>query len=214
MEALPLSDPSGVGFAEVWALYEVSFPESERRSWGQQVLAMREPAYVCLGLRGTAAGYRGVREAAMCGKEDVGSASGLAGVDDAGGERGGDGVLGLLFLWEKPDYVFVEHLAIHPACRGLGLGHRAMELLHAYAGDRPVILEIEPVVDEVTARRCRFYRDCGYHCLPYRHEQPPFHRGGAPVSLVLMSYPSVLDAAVVAAFECYYLDCVMRYRDV
>lgn len=125
----------------------------------------------------------------------------------------GQGMAGLLFVWETDAFVFVEHLAVQPTRRGRGIGHSALELLHQRAGARPVILEIEPVVDEATARRCRFYESCGYVRLPYPHEQLPFHVGEPPVPLTLLSFPRAVSETEVAAFETCLQERIMRYRD-
>ena len=65
------------------------------------------------------------------------------------------GFVGLLCYWQWDKLCYVEHLAIVPGRRGLGLGHLALQHVPA-----PTVLEIEPVVDEQTARRLRFYESC------------------------------------------------------
>lgn len=128
--------------------------------------------------------------------------------------RDGRGMAGLLFVWETEEFVFLEHLAVQPARRRGGIGHVALELLHRRAGRRPVVLEIEPVVDEPTARRCRFYESCGYVKLPFPHEQLPFHAGEPPLPLTLLSFPRAMTEAEVANFETCLSERIMQYRDV
>lgn len=127
--------------------------------------------------------------------------------------RDKEGLAGLLFVWEMEEFAFVEHLAIHPLRRGRGLGHVALNLLHQRVSPRPVILEIEPVTDAVTMRRCRFYESCGYVRLPYPHVQLPFHAGDAPLPMTLMSYPRTINDAEVAVFESCLKEQIMQYRD-
>lgn len=127
--------------------------------------------------------------------------------------RDGRGLAGLLLVWETDAFVFLEHLAVEPARRGRGVGHAALDLLHRRAGKRPVILEIEPVVDVMTQRRRRFYESCGYVMLPYPHEQLPFHPGERPLPLALMSFPRAMTEAEVEAFEVFLREHIMRYRD-
>lgn len=117
------------------------------------------------------------------------------------------GFVGLLTYWQFDDMVYVEHLAIIPERRGCGWGRAALALL-----DAPVILEIEPVEDETTARRLAFYASCGFSVLPYKHVQLAYQAGEADVPLVLLSRPSV-DGETVAKFERLFHAHPMRYRD-
>lgn len=48
---------------------------------------------------------------------------------------------------------------ILPALRGQRYGSRALSML---PNDRPVILEIDPPVDEIAIRRKGFYERCGF----------------------------------------------------
>lgn len=121
--------------------------------------------------------------------------------------RDEDGFVGLLSYWQWEGLCYVEHLAIAPARRGQGLGHRVLELVPA-----PAILEIEPVVDSTTARRLAFYESCGFLRLPQPHVQLAYQTGQPEVPLWLLSRP-VMDAALVAEFENLFHSGPMRYRD-
>lgn len=117
------------------------------------------------------------------------------------------GFVGILSYWLWPQLCFVEHLAIAESRRGQGLGHRVLELL-----PKPFILEIEPVVDAVTARRLAFYESAGLVRLPQPHVQLAYQAGQPEVPLWLLSKP-VLGEAEVARFEQLYHAGPMRYRD-
>lgn len=114
------------------------------------------------------------------------------------------GFCGLLSYWNLDSLCYVEHLAIVPERRGQGLGRQVLALL-----PRPLILEIEPVVDAVTARRLAFYESCGLERLPQHHVQLAYQAGQLDVPLWLLSFP-VLDAAAVACFEEAYMAGPMR----
>lgn len=96
--------------------------------------------------------------------------------------------VGILYFWHWPQHhlLFVEHLAIKPQLRGLGFGHRALQLVQK--PQTCVILEIEPVTDAVTARRLSFYTSAGFCRLPQRHVQLPYHPGGECIPLELLSW--------------------------
>lgn len=117
------------------------------------------------------------------------------------------GFVGILSYWKWDKCCYVEHLAIVPARRGQGCGHRALELVPA-----PVILEIEPVADAGTARRLSFYESCGFARLSQPHVQLAYQSGQPDVPLWLLSRPE-LGNDMVAEFETLFLSGPMRYRD-
>lgn len=57
----------------------------------------------------------------------------------------GSHFVGDMLYWETPDFRYIEHFCILPALRGQRYGSRALSMLPC---DRPVILEIDPPVDE------------------------------------------------------------------
>lgn len=123
-------------------------------------------------------------------------------------------VAGLLTYWLHRDFAFVEHLAVNPERRGRGLGHRIMHLLgEDLCPGVPIILEIEPVCDEMTARRLRFYESCGFVCLPDAHVQLPYHAGGSPLPMELLLRPCGAPAVCPPDFEDYVRGHVMQYVD-
>lgn len=121
------------------------------------------------------------------------------------------GFVGILFYWEFTQCIYIEHFAITPSRRGSGLGKRALQLLHLR--NLPIMLEIEPVTDAATAGRLRFYEKSGYHRLTAEHYQLPYHYGGLPLLLELLSYPGAASRTLLASFEADYLAYPMSYRD-
>lgn len=119
---------------------------------------------------------------------------------------------GLLFYWHLPQgALYVEHLAIAASKRGQGWGYAALQYLESMG--KPIILEIEPVVDDATRRRLRFYESAGYVRLPYPHAQLPFRRGGSPVPMELLCLRQAMPAAEVSSFQHYLQSHIMRYRE-
>lgn len=117
------------------------------------------------------------------------------------------GFVGLLSYWQWSDLCYVEHFAIAESRRGQGLGHRVLKLL-----PEPFILEIEPVENEITARRLAFYESCGMVRLSQQHVQLAYQRGMPDIPLWLLSRPA-LDAVAVQRFELLFLAGPMQYRD-
>lgn len=123
------------------------------------------------------------------------------------------GFVGLLSYWEFEGLIYAEHFAIAENRRGEGWGSRILkqwlaELAH------PVVLEIEPMVDELTHARLRFYEALGFELLPDEHVQPLYRVGDVPLPLRLLSYPAPLDSQTVVRFQRELEKTISAYRQV
>lgn len=99
-----------------------------------------------------------------------------------------DGTLeiGLITLWQFPDFTYVEHLATSPSVRNQGYGKQIMlKLTELVPG--LVLLEVELPENELSRRRIGFYERCGFTLHPYEYLQPPYHAGGEPFPLRIMT---------------------------
>ena len=101
----------------------------------------------------------------------------------------------------------MEHFAIQPELRGSGLGGRVMEKLMGQG--KPVVLEIDPPVDETARRREGFYRRAGFYPNPWPHIHPPYRPEYPGHELVVLSSPRALTPAEYGAFACYLSAVVM-----
>ena len=99
-----------------------------------------------------------------------------------------DTIVGLLSWWNLGEWRYIEHFAVDEQCRGRGIGQKVlMEFLARNM--LPVVLEVEPPVDEFCRRRISFYRTIGFRLHDtYSYTQPPYCRGRNSVELCLMSY--------------------------
>jgi len=92
---------------------------------------------------------------------------------------------GFIFYWPLSDFIFIEHLAIHPGCRGSGIGTRAMKMLAERSGT--IVLETEPALQNAPAkRRIQFYENLGYKKFPFSYQQPPSQPGNPWLNMCLM----------------------------
>lgn len=119
-------------------------------------------------------------------------------------------VIGLMGWWDFPGARYLEHYAIAPEARSGGYGSR---ILKEWMGneDKRVILEIDPVVDEISRRRRAFYERLGFAENPMEHAQPPYRRHGLSqgeradkeewIPLRVLSWPGPIDRAEYAAFR-------------
>ncbi|WP_151736862.1 GNAT family N-acetyltransferase ['Paenibacillus yunnanensis' Narsing Rao et al. 2020] len=104
-------------------------------------------------------------------------------------EKDAAGVIqAFLAAWEFPLFRFVEHIAVSPRMRGGGLGRKLMER-HLASSDKPVVLEVEPPMDELQKRRIGFYERLGFCLQTYEYRQPPLRPGQTGLPLQLMAYP-------------------------
>ncbi len=108
--------------------------------------------------------------------------------------------IGFLSYWDFDAYIYIEHFAIDAGKRGTGYGKELLaDFLHSCG--KTVVLEIDPVVDEISARRLRFYQSLGFVRNSRKHIHPPYRRGYEGHSLEVVSYPNVLSQAEYDQFK-------------
>ena len=111
-----------------------------------------------------------------------------------------DKLLGFIGWWNCEDLRYVEHYAIHPDSRSEGYG--STFLSEWVRNDKKlVLLEIEPVEDEISQRRQNFYHRLGFIDSPIRHWHPPYHKGMGRVDLWLLTYPDLLEENIYQKFH-------------
>jgi len=111
--------------------------------------------------------------------------------------------------WDFDDYVYIEHLAVNPDMRGKNIGSTSLKLF-ADLINKPVLLEIDPLVDEVSRNRLHFYERLGYQLNLYKHFHPPYNPQFPPHELLVLSYPDKISEKQYNQFK-YDLDnIVMR----
>ncbi len=99
--------------------------------------------------------------------------------------------VGFIALWDFPEIVFIEHIAIDEEVRAGGYGSKTIELVKA-TYKKPIILEAEAPETEQQIKRIRFYDRAGFKINSYDYEQPSYH-GGEGVPLKILSYPELIS---------------------
>ena len=123
-----------------------------------------------------------------------------------------DGVLaGLILYWDFGAYIYVEHLCVEPSMRGHGLG--TLILAELAKKSRPIILEIDPLTDDVAVRRKGFYERCGYVANGFAHIHPPYQAANHGHTLIVMSHPRALSQAEFDTFTVDLREKVMAYSE-
>ncbi|MFS1663765.1 GNAT family N-acetyltransferase [Streptococcus sp. zg-JUN1979] len=87
-----------------------------------------------------------------------------------------DAFCGFSYTYMSQDYVYVLFLAVNDKYQGQGYGTQILESLKAKAGDRALVLTIEPL-DESAAnyqqrlKRLAFYERNGFKATPYTYHE-------------------------------------------
>lgn len=102
----------------------------------------------------------------------------------------GNQLMGILFYWEWESYRYLEYLAVNPELRGHG--HGSEILRHLCDTDHTVILEIDPLSNELSVRRLQFYERAGFTLTPYRFMHLPYRKEAQPIELLILSYPKMI----------------------
>lgn len=119
-----------------------------------------------------------------------------------------DGIfIGEALSWKIGDFRYIEHFCILPEMRNKRYGQRALALL---LQAHPLMLEIDPPIDEISLRRKGFYECCGFVANPFPHVHPPYHPGNHGHALVVMSAPAPLTQKDYDAFNRYLQDEIMK----
>lgn len=111
----------------------------------------------------------------------------------------GEFVAGILFYWQIEDFCFIEHLAIHEACKGNGMGTRILERLKALPGR--LVLEIDPPEDGISIRRKKFYERSGFVLNSHGHVNLPLRIGFEELPLRVMTVESPLSEEEYQVFS-------------
>lgn len=118
--------------------------------------------------------------------------------------------IGFIAYWEFGGYVYIEHCAISQKRRGQGYGSR---LLSGFIEECPkrVLLEIDPVIDEVSKARLGFYKKCGFHENPFPHVHPPYREGYKAHSLKVLTTGRTITEKEYRTFDRDLNEVVMNF---
>lgn len=95
-------------------------------------------------------------------------------------------------VWEFDDFVFIEHLAVHPEFRNCGKGSYILnEVIGLF--DKTVCLEVEPPETELAKRRIGFYQRNNFVLNNYPYMQPSISKGRKAIPLIIMTSNSKVD---------------------
>lgn len=118
-------------------------------------------------------------------------------------------LIGILFFWEWDNYRYLEHLAVTPELRGSGYGTQVLRYLTD--SNHTIILEIDPLINELSVRRLQFYERSGFTLTPYRFVHLPYRLDGIKQELLILSYPKMITKEQHNHFLKFLGDKVIKY---
>ncbi len=102
----------------------------------------------------------------------------------------GNTLIGILFFWEWDSYRYLEYLAVNPELQGQGYGSQLLSYLRDT--EHTIILEIDPLSNEMSVRRLQFYERAGFTLTPYRFMHLPYRLEAQSIELLILSYPKMI----------------------
>lgn len=115
--------------------------------------------------------------------------------------------VGCILCWETAEFIYVEHLYISSELRNRKYGQRTLEELKKQ--NKTIILEIDPILDDISKRRKGFYERVGFKANPFLHIHPPYHKENLGHELIIMSCPKEIPEALYQRFNTYLQNTVM-----
>lgn len=123
----------------------------------------------------------------------------------------GEVFVGFIAFWEFDRYLYIEHFAVHPDLRGKGYGSIALKALQDSTTKR-LLLEIDPVTDNISAKRLHFYELNGFSSNPYPHVHPPYREGFHGHNLVVLTTGGGISPEEYNQFDTDLREIVMRFK--
>ncbi len=108
-------------------------------------------------------------------------------------DESGENLEAFIAYWSFDDYIYIEHLAVNVNLRGKNIGSTILSRF-LKSTSKKVILEIDPLVDEISKKRYGFYRKLGFVVNEYEHFHPAYNQAYRPHKLLVLSYPVQIQA--------------------
>ena len=90
-------------------------------------------------------------------------------------------------IWEFASLVYIEHFAVNPLYRNIGIGSDILREVTA-STNKLVCLEVEPPNEDISIRRIGFYERNGFYLCNHHYMQPAISDGRRPVPLRIMTF--------------------------
>ena len=124
----------------------------------------------------------------------------------------GSQLIGIAFFWEWDNYRYIEYLAVSPELHGQGFGSQIIKQIRD--SEHIIILEIDPLINELSVRRLQFYERAGFTLTPYRFMHLPYRIDGVLQELLILSYPLMITKEQHNDFLNFIDDHVRNYCEI
>lgn len=118
-------------------------------------------------------------------------------------------ILYFVAYWDYKDYIYIEHFAVNPDCRGLNIGTVALQNM-VREKKKLILLEIDPLNTELALKRYRFYRKLGFVENDYPHFHPPYDHRFPAHELLVLSLEKPLEKSLYEKFYRDLCDEIMK----
>lgn len=98
---------------------------------------------------------------------------------------------GFITWWDLDSFTYIEHFAIDPQFRNMGLGRSFLKSF--IEKHNTIVLEVEYPGDNLSKRRIKFYEQLGFKLLDNDYLQPPYDktRQAVPLKIMILPYGSI-----------------------
>jgi len=121
-----------------------------------------------------------------------------------------DILLSFISYWDFDQYVYIEHLAVNEKYRGQNVGVKTL-LKFKDLVKKTIVLEIDPMIDEISTKRFYFYQKIGFKLNEYRHTHPPYNLINKPHDLLILNTGDMpLSQNLYDTFSKDLIDIVMK----
>ncbi|WP_165043159.1 GNAT family N-acetyltransferase [Dysgonomonas sp. ZJ709] len=118
-------------------------------------------------------------------------------------------LIAFIAYWEFEEYIYIEHFAVNDKLRGQNYGSL---ILHEFINkkEKTVLVEIDPLTDDISIKRLRFYERLNFNINEYDHYHPPYNKKYAPHKLVLLSHNHQISKEQYDAFYENMVEIIMK----
>lgn len=107
---------------------------------------------------------------------------------------------GFITVWQFDNFAFVEHLAVSPDCRNLGIGSKILNELSKMLSCQ-ICLEVELPDTPIAKRRIEFYKRNGFYLNDYPYTQPAYSKERNEIPMILMTTQKPINETAFNHFK-------------
>lgn len=118
-------------------------------------------------------------------------------------------LIAFIAYWEFDEYIYIEHFAVNSELRGKNYGTQTLQQF-IQRNTKIVLLEIDPVSDDISEKRLRFYENLEFKVNNYEHFHPAYNPKYPSHKLILLSYKNLVSKDQFSTFQNDMRDIIMK----